>query len=154
MKHDLLPILVIEDSDEDFDVLNLSIYEAGIKNELLRASDGLAALRLLNERRERDQVLPGLIVLDLNLIGIDGKEVLKRLKADPVFVRIPTIILSTSSSSKDVETCYSLGAAAYAVKPVSLEKLEAFVLALKGFWLDQAVLPHETHIDRFRRLNG
>ncbi len=149
-----LPILVVEDSDEDFDVLKMTFEMKGIVNPILRASEGGEAMRLMEDRRGRGVDLPGLIILDLNLIGIDGREVLKRLKRDPAFYRIPVVVLSTSSSPKDVDACYSAGAASYSVKPVSLERLEKFVDALKCFWLETVILPRRSELDRWRNANG
>ena len=107
----------------------------------MRVAEGRLVTKLLEQRRDAKEELPGLIILDLNLIGVDGREVLRRLKRDPLFASIPVVVFSTSGSSRDIETSYAEGAAAYSIKPVNLERLEHFVKALKAFWLEQTVLP-------------
>ncbi len=146
-----LPILIVEDSDEDFDVLAMTFENFGVTNKRLRAGEGSEVFRVLEELSSSGQPLPGLIVLDLNLIGVDGREVLRRLKRDPAYQRIPVAVFSTSSSPRDVETCYAEGAASYSVKPVSLERLEEFVLALKNFWLCNTILPRPSALDRMKK---
>ena len=141
----LPPILVVEDSDEDFDVLQMTFEHANIQNSLLRVAEGRLVTPLLEQRRQAKQDLPGLIILDLNLIGVDGREVLRRLKRDPQFASIPVVVFSTSGSARDINTSYANGAAAYAVKPVDLERLERFVGAVKSFWLEHAILPRPTN---------
>ena len=138
---DDFPILVIEDSDEDFDVLQITFANLGLQNQLLRCTEGVGVLPLLKGRLEASLPVPGFILLDLNLIGIDGREVLRRLKSHLVFRKIPVIVFSTSSSRTDIELCYLNGAAAYVVKPVGLDKLELFIERIKAFWLDTAILP-------------
>lgn len=136
-----LPILIVEDSEEDFDVLKITFDYYAIANPLLRVSNGSAVIPLLQDRLSKQEELPGLIILDLNLIGVDGREVLRRLKREVKFNSIPVVVLSTSSSPRDISASYLEGAAAYAVKPVNLERLEKFVFALKSFWLDHTILP-------------
>jgi CheY-like chemotaxis protein len=141
----LPPILIVEDSDEDFDILQMTFQQFDVRNPLLRVAEGRLVTALLEKRRATRQELPGLIILDLNLIGVDGREVLRRLKRDPQFVSIPVLVFSTSGSPRDINTSYAEGAAAYSIKPVNLERLERFVKAVKMFWLEHAVLP--THAD-------
>ena len=141
----LPPILVVEDSDEDFDVLLMTFEQFDIRHPVLRVAEGRLVTPTLDQRRQNKQDLPGLIILDLNLIGVDGREVLRRLKRDPQFASIPVLVFSTSGSARDINTSYAEGAAAYSIKPVNLERLERFVKALKMFWLEHAVLP--THAE-------
>lgn len=149
-----LPILVVEDSDEDFDVLKITFNQYQIGNPVHRAVDCREVFELLARLQSKDEELPGLIILDLNLIGVDGREVLRRLKLDPTYRRIPVIIFSTSSSPKDIELCYAEGAASYSMKPVSLERLEEFVLSLRNFWLKNSLLPRRSELDRLRAPHG
>lgn len=145
-----LPILVVEDSDEDFDVLKIMFDQYAITNPVYRAVDSREVFELLSNLQAKDEELPGLIILDLNLIGVDGREILRRLKLDPTYRRIPVLIFSTSSSPKDIEICYAEGAASYTVKPVSLERLEEFVSSLKSFWLKNSLLPRRSEFDQMR----
>jgi CheY-like chemotaxis protein len=86
---------------------------------------------------------PSLILLDLNLAGLDGRQVLERLKADASLRAIPVIILSTSDNPKDVQSCYQLGASAYLLKPVDLARFERMVRLFKEFWLEFVILPQQ-----------
>lgn len=82
-----------------------------------------------------------LILLDLNMPGIGGRETLRRLKADPLLRRIPVIVLTSSKSQDDVERCYDLGANSYVIKPLQLSQLETVAKRLEDFWADTAALP-------------
>ncbi len=145
-----LSILIAEDSDEDFDLLLLAFKRFGITNNVIRIQRGEEIMPLLQKMHESEGALPGLILLDLNLIGLDGREVLKHLKASLPFKRIPVVVLSTSSSPKDVEVCYAEGANSYSVKPVDLEKFENFVALIKQYWLENAILPRPSPLDLVR----
>jgi CheY-like chemotaxis protein len=141
------PILVVEDNDEDFEMLRLTFQEVAIPNPLFRCSDGEETLEFLrHEGRHSDAERaprPGLILLDLNLAGMDGRQVLERLKADPALRSIPVIVLSTSDNPRDVQSCYQGGGSAYLLKPVDLERFEAMVRHFKAFWLEFVVPPPE-----------
>ena len=84
---------------------------------------------------------PGVILLDLNLPGTDGREVLQEVKADPDLRTIPVIVLTTSSDSVDIESCYHAGANTYLVKPVNISEFMVSMERLKDFWLELAILP-------------
>lgn len=146
-----LPILVAEDSDEDFDMLMMTFKRFGITNEVCRCQQGEEVIPALKILQDRDARFPGLILLDLNLIGIDGREVLKQVKSTPRYKRIPVIVLSTSSSMKDVDVCYEAGANSYSIKPVDLEKFESFVQLLKSYWLEHCVLPQPLAAETIRK---
>ena len=130
-------LLIVEDGDEDFDVLRLALRDAGVTNELVRCADGDEALAYLARKDAR----PALILLDLNLPGLDGREVLRELRASASLRTIPVMVLSTSNSPRDVELCYREGANCYAVKPIGLDKLERLVRLIKEFWLEAMELP-------------
>lgn len=153
VENEILPILVAEDSDEDFDLLTLAFKRFGIRNEVIRCERGEEVLPSLERLRGREANLPGLVLLDLNLIGLDGRQVLKQLKGSAVYRKIPVIVLSTSSSPKDIDTCYDEGANSYSVKPVDLERFETFVRRLKEYWLDHVILPRASAFEQVRRHN-
>ncbi len=131
-------IVVIEDSDEDFDTLREALQRSNYVAELRRAisgDDGLAQLR------EKPSARPLLVVMDLNTPGIDGREALAEIKADPALQGIPVVVLSTSTNPLDVAFCYAHGANAYQMKPVRyLDHLQALG-DLFGYWLGRTVLP-------------
>jgi CheY-like chemotaxis protein len=140
--NDTLSILVAEDSDEDFDMLMLTFKRFGIRNEVIRCQQGEEVIPAIERMKKAHACSPSLIVLDLNLIGLDGREVLKQLKSSPAYKRIPVVVLTTSFNPKDVDYCYEVGANSYSVKPVNIDKFENFVRLLKSYWLDTCVLPH------------
>ena len=84
---------------------------------------------------------PGLVLLDLNLPGTDGREVLRILKLDPVLRKIPVIVLTTSSADQDIQRCYDDGANSYVQKPVDLQGFVLAMTRLKEYWFEVAILP-------------
>lgn len=145
-----LTLLVAEDSDEDFEMLTWAFAEARIRNPLVRVAEGGRVLPELTRGYDATGLLPGLILLDLNLIGLDGREVLRALKAHPIFRKIPVIVFSTSENPKDVEACYSDGASAYSTKPADLDRFANFARQLKNYWLEYVILPQplaRRHLD-------
>jgi CheY-like chemotaxis protein len=118
-------ILVIEDNDDDYFALKRLFERAGVQNPLLRCTCGEDALECLAHcARKRS---PGLILLDLNMPDIDGREILSSLRASPEFGSVPVIVLTTSCSGEDVRRCYDTGADAYLFKPL---EMGAFAAAL------------------------
>lgn len=139
------PLLVIEDSDEDFATLSRVITKAKIPSLLYRCEDGESALDFLYHQGEyQDKHLaprPSLIMLDLNLPGTDGKEVLAEIKQDADLKTIPVVILSTSSNPKDIDVCYRYGVSGYMVKPMGAERLNKLVKTFLEYWFDAVQLP-------------
>jgi CheY-like chemotaxis protein len=134
------PLLVVEDSDEDFDTACEAARRAGLVNVLHRATSGDACLSLL--RGERVELLqPALVLLDLNLPGMDGREALREIRADDRAVTIPVVVLSTSADPRDLNACYRSGANAYHVKPVRYAEHLQMLIDLFAYWLVQAALP-------------
>jgi chemotaxis family two-component system response regulator Rcp1 len=135
-------ILLIEDSPGDIRLTVESLKEAKVYNELHIVEDGVAALDYLHQRGEyADATRPDLILLDLNLPKKDGREVLAEVKADPALRHIPIVVLTTSSSEKDVLRSYELRANAYITKPVDLDRFIEIIRQIEGFWLTIAKLP-------------
>lgn len=138
-------ILLVEDSPEDYEVTVRAFRKAKLVNPVFRCQDGEEALDYLYRRGPyADPVRsprPGLILLDLNLPGTDGREVLARIKADPLLKTIPVVVLTTSADERDVEGCYRAGANSYVQKPVSLDAFLLSVQILKDYWLEIALLP-------------
>jgi CheY-like chemotaxis protein len=138
-------ILVVEDSPEDFELTVRAFERAGFKNPLYRCADGDEALDFLHRRGAyKDPVSaprPGVILLDLNLPGTDGRDVLHQLKTDHELKKIPIIILTTSKDDRDVQHCYDCGANSYVHKPVTLDGFYSAIQRLSDFWLDLALLP-------------
>ena len=136
------PILLVEDSPEDFETAERAFRRSGLKNPIIRCSDGDEALELLFRRgRFADAPRPGVVLLDLNLPGTDGREVLSEIKADPQLKHIPVIVLTTSSDDRDVQACYRAGASSYIQKPVDLEGFMRAIERLNDYWFEVVILP-------------
>jgi CheY-like chemotaxis protein len=131
-------ILLVDDNAGDVRLTREALYDAGVTAELRVAGDGEHALELL---REPGAVAPDLILLDLNLPKKNGVEVLAEIKTDPALRRTPVIMLTTSSSARDIDACYDRGVNCYVVKPLDLDDFTALVTAIKDFWLGVARLP-------------
>lgn len=135
-------ILLVEDNAGDVRLTREALREADVRVDLRAVPDGeqaLAFLRAEGEHAEAD--LPDLILLDLNLPKKNGLEVLEEIKGDPVLRRTPVIMLTTSSSARDVSACYDRGVNCYVVKPLDLDDFTTLVQAINGFWLEVARLP-------------
>lgn len=140
------PLLIIEDSDEDFTALTRMMNKANIDNPIYRCEDGEEALDFLYHQGEYgDKSLaprPSLIVLDLNLPGTDGREVLAELKSDRDLRAIPVVIFSTSSNPRDVDGCYSQGISGYIVKPMDINRLNQLAQTFLEYWFKAVELPN------------
>jgi CheY-like chemotaxis protein len=140
----LKPVLVVEDSAEDFTALGRAFRKHALRNPVLRCEDGDQALEYLQGYGRAigwPQTLPAIVLLDLNLPGTDGRAVLSVLKQDPRLHSIPVIIFSTSSNIRDIEDCYQLGANSYLTKPIEYAALEEKIRLTIHYWLDTAELP-------------
>ena len=143
------PILVVEDSDDDFDTLRHAVDAAGVKRLIHRAVSGGDCLGLLQgacavgksgEVNVVMPLLPILIFMDLNSHGLDGREALLIIKADSRLSSIPLVVLTTSANPKDVVFCYQAGANAYHIKPVRHDHYLLLVRSLLHYWLASVTL--------------
>lgn len=137
-------ILIVEDSAEDYEATVRALRRAAVGAALVRCVDGDDALDWLQGMgRYAGQRLPWplLILLDLNLPGTDGREVLAAVKADARLAQIPAVVLTTSSNPRDVADCYRAGANSYIIKPVNLSLFYEAVACLAQYWLQVATLP-------------
>jgi len=143
-----IEVLLVEDNPGDVRLTQEAFREANSRIHLHVASDGVEAMAFL--RRERAHVhapRPDLILLDLNLPRMDGREVLAQVKADSKLKTIPTIILTTSEAEADIVKSYQLAANCYLSKPVQLDAFENLVKSINDFWLTTAKLPHQSARD-------
>ncbi|GAB2189566.1 response regulator [Sessilibacter sp. MAH2] len=135
-------ILLVEDNPGDVILTQEAFAEAKIVNSISIAKDGEEALNILFSRPGYEQhSKPDLILLDLNLPKVDGREVLENLKGDDVLRRIPVIVLTSSESERDILESYDLHANGYIVKPLDLNQFVNVVIALDNFWFDVVTLP-------------
>jgi two-component system response regulator len=139
----LAELVVIEDSPEDFEATRRALTRGGLANPIVHLADGDAAIDyLLTGRGRGKRGRPALILLDLNLPGTDGRQVLTRLKEDGALRRVPVVVMTTSRDSRDVSACYDAGANSYIQKPVDLAGFQSALRILREYWFDVVVLPH------------
>ncbi len=137
-------VLVIENNDDDYRVIERSFQQSPIATKLHRCHTGRQALEYLERsiRKTTEYIqIPTLILLDLNLPEIEGSQVLKTIKEDPVLHYIPTVILTTSARPEDIKQCYYLGAGGYLRKATDLQQFKESMVVLSDFWLNRVVLP-------------
>jgi two-component system, chemotaxis family, response regulator Rcp1 len=135
-------ILLVEDSPSDIRLTEKVLADAKIANHLHVVRDGVDALAFV--RREppyADACVPDLILLDLNLPRMDGRDVLREIKADPELRHIPVIVLTTSTEERDVLQSYELHANSYVSKPIDLAEFIDVVRSIEGYWLSIVRLP-------------
>lgn len=135
-------ILLIEDNPGDVRLTQEAFKEAGIDVNLEVAMDGLKAIHMLKKQPPfEDQHIPDLILLDLNLPKLDGREVLEKIKSDQKLKMIPVVILSTSNAEQDVVNSYNLHVNCYLNKPVDFDSFFDMIKKIEDFWLRTAILP-------------
>jgi CheY-like chemotaxis protein len=139
------PLLVVEDSTEDFKMLHRLIRKMSVQNPIYRCASGDEALEYLQlegiYRDTQTAPRPSVILLDLNLPGTDGRSILAKLKQDKAFKEIPVVVFTTSSAPKDIDFCYQAGANAYLVKPIDRLSLNKTVESFVEFWLGTNIPP-------------
>jgi CheY-like chemotaxis protein len=140
------PLLIVEDSNEDFETLQRFLRRSSLTIPIYRCENGDQALAFLFQTGEyaapEIAPRPGLIVLDLNLPGTDGREVLYQIKRDERLKLIPVVVFTTSSNPKDVQDCYQYGANSYITKPINFTKLKLDIQAIVNYWLEVTTLPN------------
>lgn len=133
------PILLVEDSDDDYKFTMRAFEKAKLANPITRAVDGEEAISYLDN--VEGPKFPSLILLDLNLPKIDGFKVLEHIKKSESLRKIPVIVLTTSDRPEDVSRCYELGANSYVVKPVDIAGLLEAVQRIKNYWFEVVLHP-------------
>jgi two-component system response regulator len=132
-------IIIADDDIDDRNLIEKGFAELGIKDILWFASDGEDLLRLLNSKKS--DVGSSIIFLDLNMPRMDGRQVLKQIKQNNEFKKIPIIIFTTSKSREDVESTYEIGANCFIIKPNTFPNLVKTLKKTIHFWLETATLP-------------
>ena len=140
----LAEILLVEDNEGDIELTKEAFEDAKFRNNLHIAEDGEQALDFLFKRNGYEDVpTPDIVLLDLNLPGTSGKEVLETVKAEAELKRIPVIVLTSSEADSDVQASYDLNANCYIVKPVNARKFMKVIQDIENFWVDIVCLPRE-----------
>ena len=137
-----IEILMVEDNPGDVRLTREALKGAKVWNQVHVVEDGVAALDYLYRRPPYEAVhRPDLILLDLNLPRMDGREVLAIVKSDPSLKLIPIVVLTTSQAEEDVLRAYHLNANCYVTKPVDLHQFNRIVQVIEQFWLTVVTLP-------------
>ena len=137
-----LQILVVDDDDADALMIEEALAAAETQARVERVTDGREALDYLRrEGRYPDAMRPDLILLDLNMPRMDGRETLAAIKADEQLKAIPVVILTTSGAAPDIVASYQHRANAYVTKPFGLDDFEATVRQIDRFYREVATLP-------------
>jgi two-component system, chemotaxis family, response regulator Rcp1 len=145
-------VLLVEDSPGDVRLTQEAFREANRAIQLHVANDGVEAMAFLRQQGPHAMApRPDLILLDLNLPKMDGREVLAHIKEDDGLKTIPTVILTTSEAEADIVKSYELQANCYLSKPVELDAFEALVKSINDFWLTKAKLPQRPSAFPLRR---
>ncbi len=138
-------ILMADDDEDDREFALKALQENRLINELRFVEDGEELLDYLNRRGRytdpKSSPRPGLILLDLNMPRMDGREALRELKSNPALRQIPVVVLTTSKADKDIIRSYDLGANCFIAKPVTFEGLVEVMKVLNKHWLQLVELP-------------
>lgn len=137
-------VLLVEDNPGDVRLTQEAFRDANMTIHLHVASDAVEAMAFLkHEGAHAHAPRPDIILLDLNLPKMDGREVLAQIKADNNLKMIPTVILTTSEAEVDIVKSYRLQANCYLTKPVQLDAFESVVKSINDFWLTKVKLPQQ-----------
>lgn len=135
-------VLLVDDNPADIDLMREILGSCKCHYHVHAVGDGEEAISFLHRRgKYGDAPAPDLVILDLNLPRKDGRMVLKELKGDALFCKIPIIVFTTSQASADIASSYELGANCYLRKPGNLNEYRAVVQSMADFWLGFATLP-------------
>jgi len=139
-----MQVLLVEDNPADADLTREGFAMGELPVDLSVAATGAEAIDYVHKRgRHQRASTPDLILLDLNMPGVDGRAVLKEIKQNSGLRQIPVSILTSSTANKDVIQSYALGANCYVVKPLDFKSFQEIVRAIEEFWFATARLPQE-----------
>ena len=137
-----IQILLVEDQPADIRLTKEILADGKVAHNIHVATDGEQAMAFLRRQGEfAGSPRPDLVLLDLNLPRMDGREVLAEIKSDPNLLQTPVIVLTTSSAERDVLDAYEHRANAYVTKPIDLDEFVAAVASIEQFWLTRVRLP-------------
>jgi CheY-like chemotaxis protein len=142
----LIDILMVEDNPADARLTREAFVDSKMVNTLHHVRNGDEAMAFLHKKPPyADAPRPDVVLLDLNMPGMDGRAVLAEMKADPLLKTIPVVVLTTSEADEDIVRSYELHANCYVTKPVDFDKFVTIVQAIDEFWVSVVRLPPPTH---------
>ncbi len=140
-------ILLIEDNPGDVRLTQEAFRESNLPIRLDVVMDGLEGVRYLRKQgKYENATTPDLVLLDLNLPKMDGRQVLQDIKNDPELRRIPIVVLTTSNAEHDILQCYDLHANSYVNKPVDFDQFFDIIRQIEAFWIQTSILPSMVHV--------
>ena len=135
-------ILLVEDNPDDVELTRIAMLDAGLSADLSVVADGMEALHFLRQEDPWGHAdRPDMILLDLNLPQLDGRELLKIIKADAALCSIPVVVLTTSVDRNDVQAAYESHANSFISKPADFDQYVRALQSLRDFWFQAAELP-------------
>ncbi len=142
-----IKILIADDDADDRMMIKDAFEDSRLNNELDFVEDGEQLIAYLRRQGEFSRLAgepyPGVVLLDLNMPKMDGREALKEMKADPNLCRIPVVVLTTSEAEEDIVRTYGLGVNSFITKPVTFDGLVKVVTVLCSYWIEIVALPPE-----------
>jgi CheY-like chemotaxis protein len=137
-------VLLVEDNEDDIELTLEALEDSKVRMEIHVVSDGISAMAFLRREGEyANKPRPDLVLLDLNLPLMDGRETLKKIKEDPDLTEIPVVVLTTSVDDGDILSAYQQHANCYISKPVDFSKFTEIIKQIEGFWLQLVKLPRK-----------
>ena len=138
---DAITVLMVEDDPDDVYLTREALQANRLRMNLHVVSDGVEAMQYLRAPDRAERRRPDLVLLDLNLPRMDGREVLMAIKEDAALTHIPVVILTTSKAEEDIAASYRQHANCYISKPVDIDRFRAVVASIENFWFTVAQLP-------------
>jgi two-component system, response regulator len=134
-------ILIADDDSDDCYLIRLAFEDCKIDNPIVFFKNGQEIVDYINQPETVEEKSIGLIILDLNMPKMDGREALNKLKSNPLWRKIPVVVMTTSNAMEDVQKCYDLGANSFITKPSSYDDLNNTIRVMVKMWLNYAELP-------------
>lgn len=134
-------ILLVEDDVGDAKLAQIALRDAGSQCHVRHVRDGVDAIEMLRGAVAKGDKLPDLVLLDLNMPRMDGRQVLQEMRADPALRMVPVVVLTTSAVDRDVAASYSLGANSFITKPMDMDEFAAVMRGIENYWFSVVRLP-------------